>query len=149
MAEGVECDKVKSASADCSVYDFMREVLLTGQAEGRPQFYQNSVVHFAMRFQQYSSAVMAKGFEDTSLYRYHRLTSLNDVGGDPLRFGVSPTLFHHEMRRRIESWPHSMVATSTHDSKRSEDVRARINVLSEIPRMWSEHVARWREINKQ
>jgi (1->4)-alpha-D-glucan 1-alpha-D-glucosylmutase len=149
IADAIECAKAKSTSADSSVYDFIRAVLLTRQAEGHPQFYQSSVIHFAMRFQQYSSAVMAKGFEDTSLYRYHRLTSLNDVGGDPLRFGVSPSQFHHEMQRRIESWPHSMVATSTHDSKRSEDVRARINVLSEIPSMWSEHVARWREINKQ
>jgi (1->4)-alpha-D-glucan 1-alpha-D-glucosylmutase len=149
IADAIECAKAKSTSADSSVYDFIREVLLTRQADGHPQFYQNSVVHFAMRFQQYSSAVMAKGFEDTSLYRYHRLASLNDVGGDPLQFGVSPTQFHREMQRRTESWPHSMVATSTHDSKRSEDVRARINVLSEMPDVWSEHVARWREINKQ
>jgi malto-oligosyltrehalose synthase len=149
IVDAVECAKVKSTSADSSVYDFIREVLLTRQVEGHPQFYQSSVIHFAMRFQQYSSAVMAKGFEDTSLYRYHRLASLNDVGGDPLQFGVSPTQFHREMRRRIESWPHSMVATSTHDSKRSEDVRARINVVSEIPSMWGEQVARWREINKE
>jgi (1->4)-alpha-D-glucan 1-alpha-D-glucosylmutase len=102
-----------------------------------------------MRFQQYSSAVMAKGFEDTSLYRYNRLTSLNDVGGDPLRFGTSPAQFHDEMQRRVERWPHAMLATSTHDSKRSEDVRARINVLSEIPDQWGERVARWRELNRR
>src|SRR5947207_5128707 len=83
ITEAVDCAKAKSTSADSSVYDFIREVLLTRQAEGHAQFYQSSVAHFAMRFQQYSSAVMAKGFEDTSLYRYHRLTSLNDVGGNP------------------------------------------------------------------
>ena len=149
IADAVECAKTKGASADSSVYDFIREVLLTRSAEGHQQFYQNSVIHFAMRFQQYSSAVMAKGFEDTSLYRYHRLASLNDVGGDPLQFGVSPPQFHREMQRRVERWPHSMITTSTHDSKRSEDVRARINVLSEMPRVWGENVARWREINKQ
>jgi (1->4)-alpha-D-glucan 1-alpha-D-glucosylmutase len=102
-----------------------------------------------MRFQQYSSAVMAKGFEDTSLYRYHRLTSLNDVGGDPLRFGVSVEEFHSEMEHRARSWPHAMLTTSTHDSKRSEDVRARINVLSEVPDVWRKHVSRWQELNSK
>jgi (1->4)-alpha-D-glucan 1-alpha-D-glucosylmutase len=149
IADAVECAKRKSTSADSSVYDFMREVLLTRQAEGHPQFYQNSVVHFAMRFQQYSSAVMAKGFEDTSLYRYHRLVSLNDVGADPLQFGVSPSQFHCEMQKRVQHWPHSMLATSTHDSKRSEDVRARIDVLSEMPEAWAEHLVSWRKSNSR
>ena len=149
IADAVGSAKAKSTSADSSVYDFIHGVLLTRQADGHPQFYQSSVIHFAMRFQQYSSAVMAKGFEDTSLYRYQRLTSLNDVGGDPLRFGVSPSQFHYEMQRRLERWPHAMLATSTHDSKRSEDVRARINVLSEMPELWDEHVACWRELNNK
>jgi len=149
ITQAVECAKTKSTAADSSVYDFIREVLVTQQAEGHPQFYQNSVVHFAMRFQQYSSAVMAKGFEDTSLYRYHRLTSLNDVGGDPLRFGVSVEEFHSEMEHRARSWPHAMLTTSTHDSKRSEDVRARINVLSEVPDVWRKHVSRWQELNSK
>jgi (1->4)-alpha-D-glucan 1-alpha-D-glucosylmutase len=149
ITQAVECAKTKSTAADSSVYDFIREVLVTQQAEGHPQFYQNSVVHFAMRFQQYSSAVMAKGFEDTSLYRYHRLTSLNDVGGGPLRFGVSVEEFHSEMEHRARSWPHAMLTTSTHDSKRSEDVRARINVLSEIPDVWRKHVSRWQELNSK
>ena len=149
ITEAIDCAKAKSTSPDSSVYDFIREVLLTRQAEGHAQFYQSSVAHFAMRFQQYSSAVMAKGFEDTSLYRYHRLTSLNDVGGHPLRFGVSAQEFHCEMERRARSWPHAMLATSTHDSKRSEDVRARINVLSEIPDVWRERVSHWRELNSK
>jgi (1->4)-alpha-D-glucan 1-alpha-D-glucosylmutase len=83
------------------------------------------------------------------LYRYHRLTSLNDVGGNPLRFGVSVPEFHCQMERRARSWPHTMSATSTHDSKRSEDVRARINVLSEIPGVWRERVVRLRELNSK
>jgi (1->4)-alpha-D-glucan 1-alpha-D-glucosylmutase len=149
ITQAVECAKTKSTAADSSVYDFIREVLVTQQAEGHPQFYQNSVVHFAMRFQQYSSAVMAKGFEDTSLYRYHRLTSLNDVGGDPLRFGVPVEEFHSEMEHRARSWPYAMLTTSTHDSKRSEDVRARINVLSEVPDVWRKHVSRWQELNSK
>jgi (1->4)-alpha-D-glucan 1-alpha-D-glucosylmutase len=92
---------------------------------------------------------MAKGFEDTSLYRYHRLVSLNDVGADPLQFGVSPSQFHCDMQKRVQHWPHSMLATSTHDSKRSEDVRARIDVLSEMPEAWAEHVLRWRKSNSR
>jgi (1->4)-alpha-D-glucan 1-alpha-D-glucosylmutase len=148
IAEAVECAKAKSASADTSAYDFIGDVLLTSRAVGHPRFYADSVVHFAMRFQQYTSAVMAKGLEDTSFYRYHRLASLNDVGGDPLRFGVSPEKFHCEIQNRAMHWPYGMVATSTHDSKRSEDVRARINVLSEMPGHWQEQVTRWHELNR-
>jgi (1->4)-alpha-D-glucan 1-alpha-D-glucosylmutase len=146
--DAVECAKERSTTAELSVYDFIREVLLTSQGEGHPQFYQRSVVHFAMKFQQYTSALMAKGVEDTSFYRYNRLISLNDVGGDPLRFGVSPEEFHREITQRTCNWPHEMLATSTHDSKRSEDVRARINVLSEIPMEWHRRVRTWREMNR-
>jgi (1->4)-alpha-D-glucan 1-alpha-D-glucosylmutase len=148
IVEAVECAKAKSTSADTSAYDFIGDVLLTRRAAGHPRFYADSVVHFAMRFQQYTSAVMAKGLEDTSFYRYHRLASLNDVGGDPLRFGVAPEGFHGEIQYRATRWPYGMVATSTHDSKRSEDVRARINVLSEMPERWQEQVTRWHELNR-
>ncbi len=146
--EAVDCAKERRTTAESSVYDFIRRVLLTSQGEGHLEFYQRSVFHFAMRFQQYTSALMAKGVEDTSFYRYNRLVSLNDVGGDPLRFGVTPEQFHHEIGQRSRSWPHEMVATSTHDSKRSEDVRARINVLSEIPLEWHRRVRTWREMNR-
>ena len=148
ISQAIACAKSKISSADASVYDFIREVLLTRQAAGHPQFYERSVVHFAMHFQQYTSAVMAKGLEDTSFYRYHRLVSLNDVGGDPLRFGVEPAAFHAEIQKRARHWPQGMLATSTHDSKRSEDVRARINVLSEAPDLWRENVHRWRDLNQ-
>jgi (1->4)-alpha-D-glucan 1-alpha-D-glucosylmutase len=146
--EAVDCAKGKSSTTETSVYDFIREVLLTSQVQGHPQFYQRSVVHFAMKFQQYTSALMAKGVEDTSFYRYNRLVSLNDVGGDPLRFGTTPEQFHREIVQRSHAWPHEMSATSTHDSKRSEDVRARINVLSEIPMEWHRKVRTWREMNR-
>jgi (1->4)-alpha-D-glucan 1-alpha-D-glucosylmutase len=147
--EAVDCAKEKGSTIETSVYDFIREVLLTSQGQGHPQFYQRSVVHFAMKFQQYTSALMAKGVEDTSFYRYNRLVSLNDVGGDPLRFGTTPEQFHHEIVQRSCIWPHEMLATSTHDSKRSEDVRARINVLSEIPMEWHRKVRTWREMNRE
>ena len=147
IAQAVDCAKAKSSSADSSVYDFIRTVLLTTQAVGHPRFYQDSVLHFAMRFQQYTSAVMATGLEDTAFYRYYRLASLNDVGGDPLRFGISVENFHGEIQKRAKHWPHTLVATSTHDSKRSEDVRARLNVLSEMPEHWQARVSRWHELN--
>ena len=86
-----------------------------------------------MKFQQFTSPVMAKGLEDTAFYRYNRLVSLNEVGSDLHRFGTTPADFHRANQERFRDWPHTMLATSTHDSKRSEDVRARINVLSEIP----------------
>jgi len=124
--EAVSCAKVKSTASESSVYDFIGEILLTSRLEGRPQYYQRSVYHFAMRFQQYTSALMAKGLEDTSFYRYNRLISLNEVGGDPLRFGITPEEFHRKMEYVAQTWPKEMVATCTHDSKRSEDVRARI-----------------------
>jgi (1->4)-alpha-D-glucan 1-alpha-D-glucosylmutase len=147
--EAVECAKLASSAPDPSVFDFIRDILLTRQAEGHPAYYQRSVIHFAMRFQQYTSALMAKGLEDTSFYRYNRLISLNDVGGDPMRFGVNPEEFHRETQQRSVEWPHSMLSGSTHDSKRSEDVRARINVLSELPDEWATKVFHWRDLNSR
>ena len=96
-----------------------------------------------MRFQQLTGAVMAKGVEDTAFYRYHRLASLNEVGGDPGRFGVTPAAFHAANADRHAGWPDAMLTTSTHDTKRAEDVRARISVLSEMPGEWTAAVRRW------
>ena len=145
--EAVICAKRRSTAADTSVFDFIREVLLTRQGEGRSDSYRRSIIHFAMKFQQFTGALMAKGLEDTTFYRYHRLVSLNEVGGEPQRFGVSIAEFHAANLERHEKWPSTMLATSTHDSKRSEDVRARINVLSEIPLLWRRKVRRWRDLN--
>jgi (1->4)-alpha-D-glucan 1-alpha-D-glucosylmutase len=149
ITEAVNGAKARSRSTDSTVYDFIREVLLTSRAEGRPEAYQRAVIHFAMRFQQYTSALMAKGLEDTCFYRYNRLVSLNEVGGDPLHFGVSPQEFHGKIQARARDWPHEMVATSTHDSKRSEDVRARINMLPEIPLAWNHQLRIWRKLNRK
>ncbi|MHC1725790.1 MAG: malto-oligosyltrehalose synthase [Syntrophobacteraceae bacterium] len=103
---------------------------------------------FAMRFQQFSGPLMAKGFEDTLLYVYNRLISLNEVGGDPFRFGISLSEFHDYNKARSENWPNAMNASSTHDTKRGEDVRARINVLSEIPDEWGKRVNAWSRLNE-
>ncbi len=130
-----------------AVFDFLERVLLlqfddTMGAEERRMY-----VDFALRFQQLTGPVMAKGFEDTTLYIYNRLLSLNEVGSDPHRFGTTPRQFHQANRERLERWPLSFLATSTHDHKRSEDVRCRISVLSEIPAEWKIRVARWSAMN--
>jgi len=144
----VSVAKKRSRDADTSIFDFVQKALLTELMEGKGQVYRDAVMKFAMRFQQFSSPVMAKGMEDTSFYIYHRLTSLNEVGSDPRTFGISISAFHATNRERAKSWPHAMLTTSTHDSKRSEDVRARINVLSELPGLWRLRLRRWRRINR-
>ncbi|MGI5242829.1 malto-oligosyltrehalose synthase [Dactylosporangium sp. CA-139066] len=96
------------------------------------------------RFQQLTGAVMAKGVEDTAMYRWNRFVALNEVGGDPSRFGVEPDEFHEAAARRLAEWPHGMTTLSTHDTKRGEDVRARLAVLSEIPAEWAAVQAGWR-----
>jgi (1->4)-alpha-D-glucan 1-alpha-D-glucosylmutase len=95
----------------------------------------------ALRFQQTSGMVMAKGVEDCAFYRYSRLTSLNEVGGDPSAFSMPVEEFHAAMARRQAEWPTAMTALSTHDTKRSEDVRARITVLAEVPSFWASSVS--------
>ncbi len=147
ILEAVECAKRQSLGSDHSVFDFVQDALLLTKAESQGKIYREAVIRFAMKAQQFTSAVMAKGLEDTSFYRYHRLDSLNEVGGDPRRFGESVEGFHANMAERAKSWPHSMLETSSHDTKRSEDVRARINVLSEMPAQWGKAVRQWRELN--
>ncbi|MEO6204682.1 MAG: malto-oligosyltrehalose synthase [Mycobacteriales bacterium] len=98
---------------------------------------------FVTRFQQTCGPVMAKGVEDTAFYRYARFTALNEVGGDPGRFGLSQQDFHDACRQRLSQWPLSMTALSTHDTKRSEDVRARLVLLSQCPEAWVEAVREW------
>jgi (1->4)-alpha-D-glucan 1-alpha-D-glucosylmutase len=140
--------KKRSLAADTSIFDFVRDVLLARQAQGKSEAYQKAVCAFAMKFQQYSSPVMAKAVEDTTFYQYNRLVSLNEVGGEPHRFGVSLAAFHHENQARARRWPHAMLASSTHDNKRSEDVRARISALSEMPDEWHRALTRWSKLNR-
>lgn len=104
---------------------------------------------FVMRWQQFTGRVMAKGVEDTSFYNYNRLVSLNEVGGEPGRSGDFDGLaeFHRRNQQMQRDWPDTLNATSTHDTKRSEDVRARINVISELPELWSKQVRKWSKMN--
>ncbi len=124
--------------AETAVLDHLRNVLL-----GAVHVDAALRDRFLARWQQFTAPVMAKSVEDTAFYRFLRLVSLNDVGGDPGRFGSSVAAFHAANQTRARFKPHSMLATSTHDSKRSEDLRARINVLSELPQAWLERAERW------
>ncbi len=140
--------QARKTAHETSIHDFLQAVLDTGLARGRAPPYQRSAVFaLAMRVQQYSGPVMAKGFEDTALYRYNRLIALNEVGGDPRRFGFSPAAYHQACKARLRSHPHSMLATATHDSKRGEDVRLRIAALSEMPEEWRNRLVRWQRMN--
>ncbi len=126
---------------DPELLSFVGELLLLAY-EGSDE------VEFALRFAQVSGPVTAKGVEDTAFYRYNRLISLNEVGGAPDVFGRSVAQFHDRTRRMAEEWPDSMLTITTHDTKRSADVRARINLLSDIPEAWSDLVTRLAEINE-
>lgn len=106
-------------------------------------------IDFIMTFQQLTGPLMAKGFEDTVLYNYNRFISLNEVGGDPIIFGISEEDFHEMNKKRNRFWPLTLNAASTHDTKRGEDVRARITVLSEIPEQWEMNVKKWARTNKR
>ena len=148
VEKAVAAGRKRSTAADLSVFDFIHRVLLLDINGDEPGWYKRAVTRFAMKFQQVTAAVMAKGVEDTASYRYNRLVSLNEVGGDPSKFGTSVEDFHRINQERLAAWPDSMLSLSTHDSKRSEDVRARINVLSEIPETWLLRLRRWRDWNR-
>ena len=148
VEKAVVSAKKRSSAADLSVFDFVQRMLLIDVYGSDAGWYKQAVLRFSMKFQQVTAAVMAKGLEDTAFYRYNRLVSLNEVGGNPSRFGTTIEEFHHANQQRLSCWPDSMLASSTHDSKRSEDVRARINVLSEMPLVWLVHLRRWRDWNR-
>ncbi len=129
-------------------FDFLRDVLLLLAPPHVLSRQREARLSFVMRWQQFTGPIDAKGVEDTALYVYHPLVSLNEVGGDAQPSAtVSRERFVDFLTQRQAHWPHSMNATTTHDTKRSEDVRARINVLSEIPEQWETHLRRWAEFN--
>jgi (1->4)-alpha-D-glucan 1-alpha-D-glucosylmutase len=139
----------RNPTTNVSVYDFIRDTLLLRVPEGADEAYQQAQLEFVMKFQQLTGPVMAKAVEDTVFYSWNRLLSLNEVGSDPDRFGIALEAFHARNAERAERWPHTMCATATHDTKRGEDVRARITALSEVPREWQAHLARWRRLNRR
>lgn len=142
-------DRTPSAVVSKAAWDFLREVFFA-ELTFTTELERETWLDFIMRWQQFTGAVMAKGLEDTALFAHHSLTSVNEVGNNPfhgeIRFGSLS--FHEFNSRAVQSHPHTLNATSTHDTKWSEDVRARLNVLSEIPGEWQRCLARWSNWNK-
>jgi (1->4)-alpha-D-glucan 1-alpha-D-glucosylmutase len=130
-----------------SAFDFLQNALMA-ETEKPPtqELSHTAALRFAMKVQQFSGPVMAKGVEDTAFYRYNRFVALNEVGGAPERFGLAPALFHKANAARSQNWPHAMLTTATHDTKRGEDNRARLAVLSEMPEEWRRQVETWNRI---
>jgi (1->4)-alpha-D-glucan 1-alpha-D-glucosylmutase len=141
--------KKKNPAISGSIFDFLKDILLLNFPGDFTEAEQREGLDFVMRFQQITGPVMAKGVEDTVFYVYNRLVSLNEVGGSPERFGTSLDTFHGKNIERMKYWPHALITTSTHDTKRSEDVRARINVLSEIPDEWRKSLISWARFNRK
>ncbi|MEA2576369.1 MAG: (1-_4)-alpha-D-glucan 1-alpha-D-glucosylmutase [Chloroflexia bacterium] len=141
--------KKRNPAVDPSAFDFLGDILMLKGFDDLPPEECADRTNFVMKFQQVTGPVIAKGLEDTAFYVYNRLISLNEVGGEPGYFGISPAAFHKAQAERQRHWPFSLLTTSTHDTKRSEDVRMRINVLSEIPQEWRTAFRRWARTNRK
>ncbi|NOT61772.1 MAG: malto-oligosyltrehalose synthase, partial [Acidobacteria bacterium] len=141
--------QLRNPSLSQTIFAFIRSLLLFEEPDGLAAEQQKERRKFVLRFQQLTGPVTAKGVEDTAFYRYYPLASLCEVGGHPARFGTSIAAFHEANQQRLKNWPHTLLATSTHDTKRGEDVRARLNVLSEIPARWSKAVQQWQRLNRK
>jgi (1->4)-alpha-D-glucan 1-alpha-D-glucosylmutase len=154
ISRAIRNAKRRNPTVSASTFEFIGSLLLLRDSDlvERPEMIDDDGRRerreFVMRFQQLTGPVAAKGIEDTAFYRFYPLASLCEVGGEPSRFGVSPATFHRRNRERLALWPHTMLASSTHDAKRSEDARARINALSEIPARWYRAVRRWQNMNR-
>jgi (1->4)-alpha-D-glucan 1-alpha-D-glucosylmutase len=137
----------RNPATSASLFEFIGSVLLLEHPAGLDEAQRAERHDLVLRFQQLTGPVMAKGLEDTAAYRHYPLASLNEVGCDPDAFGTTIQRFHGVNEDRVKSWPASQSATSTHDTKRDEDVRARVSVLSEVPAAWEAALGRWREMN--
>lgn len=141
--------KRRNPAIEETVFNFLRDILLFRFPENLDEQGREEHTHFVLKFQQFTGPIMAKGLEDTAFYIYNRLAALNEVGGEPQQFGLSVEAFHERNMDRHRNWPATMLATSTHDTKRSEDVRARMVAISEIPDVWRRSLAKWRSMNRR
>jgi (1->4)-alpha-D-glucan 1-alpha-D-glucosylmutase len=141
--------KRRNRSTSESVFDFIADLLLLRDPDGLSDADRTERREFVLRLQQLTGPVMAKGLEDTVFYRYYPLASLDEVGGRPTGGGVQPARLHAWNARRLAEWPHALSPTATHDTKRGEDVRARLDVLSEIPREWQRVLRHWQRLNRR
>ena len=147
MQQAVSQALRRNPAVSRELFEFVRDMLLLKYPASASEEEQAEQRHFVGKFQQVTAPVMAKGLEDTAFYVYNRLLSLNEVGGDADRFGVSPEELHRAFQERQATWPLAFSPLSTHDTKRSEDVRARLNVLSELPEEWQACLLRWSDHN--
>jgi (1->4)-alpha-D-glucan 1-alpha-D-glucosylmutase len=148
LEQAVAAAKRRNPTTSASVFDFIRDILCRRSSGRWSDTDLLEEAAFVMAFQQVTGPITAKGVEDTASYRYTRLVSLNEVGGEPSRFGIPLEAFHGLNAARLARWPGSLSSTSTHDTKRSEDVRARLNVLSEIPHEWRARLRTWFRLNR-
>ena len=148
IVDAVSRAKRRNPGVTSLVFDYVQRLLLHQTPVTSPEESEERA-RFTGKFQQLTSPVAAKGIEDTALYVYNRLLSLNDVGSDPTHFGLEPSVIHEQLAERRRRWPAALSATSTHDSKRGEDVRARLNVLSELPGEWRTAATAWRTLNRR
>ena len=149
IERAVAAAKRRNPAIEESVFNFLRDLLLFQFPENLDEEQRAAHAEFVLKFQQFTGPIMAKGLEDTVFYIYNRLAALNEVGGEPQLFGISVETFHQRNLRRLRDWPASLLATSTHDSKRSEDVRARMLAISEIAELWGRSLQKWRTANRR
>jgi (1->4)-alpha-D-glucan 1-alpha-D-glucosylmutase len=149
IERAVAAAKRRNPAIEESVFNFLRDLLLFRFPENLDEEQRAAHAEFVLKFQQFTGPITAKGLEDTVFYIYNRLAALNEVGGEPQLFGLSVETFHERNLRRQRDWPASLIATSTHDSKRSEDVRARMLAISEIPPLWGRSLQKWRTTNRR
>ncbi len=148
VERAIEEAKRRNPATPESLFDFLRQVLLLERPDGIDDAQMRERVDFVLRAQQLTGPITAKGMEDTAFYRYFPLASANEVGGDPDAPSTSLDEFHAANAARLRSSPHALLATSTHDTKRGEDLRARLDALSEVPDAWATALARWAEMNR-
>ena len=149
VERAVSSAKRRNPAMDESIFNYLQDVLLFRFQPNLDAAGRAAHTHFVLKFQQITGPVMAKGLEDTVFYIYNRLTALNEVGGEPQQFGVSIEAFHERNLGRQRNWPATLLGTSTHDTKRSEDVRARIVAISEVPEVWRRSLQRWQVANRR
>ena len=149
IERAVAAAKRRNPAIEESVFNFLLDLLLFRFPENLDEEQRAAHAQFVLKFQQFTGPITAKGLEDTVFYIYNRLAALNEVGGEPQLFGLSVETFHQRNLRRQCDWPVSLLATSTHDSKRSEDVRARMLAISEIPQLWGRSLQKWRTANRR
>jgi len=149
IERAVAAAKRRNPAIEESVFNFLRDLLLFRFPENLDEKQRAEHVQFVLKFQQFTGPIMAKGLEDTVFYIYNRLSALNEVGGEPQQFGLSVERFHRRNLQRQRDWPASLLSTSSHDTKRSQDVRARMLAISEIPQLWGRSLQKWRAANRR